>query len=348
MQKSLYIPEAWRASGGPSQEEQDQYINGAIKSLGDPEQVVQFQQNVEEVGVWANDVDAAFDRVTRGFVDIVAKYGKDFPGLSAFLADWKTYNTRWVALLLLSRNVASEQIGFDQVFLDLIETIKTEKDRLDAITELQSFIDEDHSQPGNMAEGFMDLKNDIDDFVVRFDAYVAEKGAELEQQAKSLQAEIDVLRAQIMKLDLEILAATVALLAGAEGAATLIGILGVIVAGTILAVKIGERSNKSNQLSRKRKELEEVNRKQVALAHLATDFNGLRPDISLVCDKLVMFGEIWQSVRSQSIRFQTHLKLGMEAVHEERFLQEIELARDTCPPLEEGLLRYATKLENRA
>ena len=45
----------------------------------------------------------------------------------------------------------------------------------------------------------MDLKNDIDDFVVRFDAYVAEKGAELEQQAKSLQAEIDVLRAQIMK-----------------------------------------------------------------------------------------------------------------------------------------------------
>jgi hypothetical protein len=31
-------------------------------------------------------------------------------------------------------------LGFDKVFLDLIATIKTDQDRLDAITELQSFI----------------------------------------------------------------------------------------------------------------------------------------------------------------------------------------------------------------
>ena len=93
MQKSLSIQEPLRASGGPSQEEQDQYIDGAIKCLSDPEQADQLQQNVEEVGVWANDVDAAFDRVTRGFMDIVAKYGRDFTELSGFLTDWKTYNT---------------------------------------------------------------------------------------------------------------------------------------------------------------------------------------------------------------------------------------------------------------
>jgi hypothetical protein len=50
-----------------------------------------------------------------------------------------------------------------------------------------------------MAQGFLNLKNDIQGFVVRFDAYVAEKGAELEQQAKSLQAEIHVLTTQIVK-----------------------------------------------------------------------------------------------------------------------------------------------------
>jgi hypothetical protein len=59
--------------------------------------------------------------------------------------------------------------------------------------------DEDHSQSGEMAQGFLNLKNDIQGFVVRFDAYVAEKGAELEQQAKSLQAEIHVLTTQIVK-----------------------------------------------------------------------------------------------------------------------------------------------------
>jgi hypothetical protein len=104
MQDSLNIPEVWRASGGPSQEEQDQFINGAIKSLSDPQQVGQFEQNVEEVGVWANEVDAAFDRVTRGFMDMVAKYGKDFPELYMFLADWKTYNAVRFSLIV-SQNV---------------------------------------------------------------------------------------------------------------------------------------------------------------------------------------------------------------------------------------------------
>jgi hypothetical protein len=32
----------------------------------------------------------------------------------------------------------------------------------------------------------------------------------------------------------------------------------------------------------------------------------------------------------------------------QRFKKEIELARDTCAPLQEGLAKYASKLENRA
>ena len=54
--------------------------------------------------------------------------------------------------------------------------------------------------------------------------------------------------------------------------------------------------DKARQLEQKEKELADVNRKQQALAQLQTDIDGLKPDISLICERLVLFGEIWSSV----------------------------------------------------
>ena len=54
-------------------------------------------------------------------------------------------------------------------------------------------------------------------------------------------------------------------------------------------------------LARKEKELADVNAKQAAFAHIKTEFDILRPDIFLICDKLALFGAIWTSVSSTVI-----------------------------------------------
>ena len=90
-------------------------------------------------------------------------------------------------------------LGFDQVFLDMVESIVTDQDRQDVIIELQQFIvglfahpcvtaglivflqDEDHSDSDRMAKGFYSLQTDIQDFLLRFDKYVEDKGEELKE-----------------------------------------------------------------------------------------------------------------------------------------------------------------------
>ena len=50
------------------------------------------------------------------------------------------------------------------------------------------------------------------------------------------------------------------------------------------------------ELERKQADLAEVNKKQDALAHVQTDFENLKPDIALICDRLALFAHIWVSV----------------------------------------------------
>ena len=80
----------WR---GLNDDEATQFVNDAIALLSDSAMVAQFEKNVGEVGTWANEVDAAFDRVTRTFVQVVNDYGNHFPALSGFLAEWRGYNS---------------------------------------------------------------------------------------------------------------------------------------------------------------------------------------------------------------------------------------------------------------
>ena len=83
------LPE-WR---GLNDDEATQFVNDAIALLNDSAMVAEYEKNVGEVGTWANEVDTAFDRVTRAFVQIVDDYDKDFPALSGFLSEWRGYNS---------------------------------------------------------------------------------------------------------------------------------------------------------------------------------------------------------------------------------------------------------------
>ena len=55
--------------------------------------------------------------------------------------------------------------------------------------------------------------------------------------------------------------------------------------------------DKAQKLLNKQNALADLNRKQEALANLESDFKGLKPDIALICERLVLFAEIWSSVR---------------------------------------------------
>ena len=86
------VLDSWAAAGGPTDEEKIEFAEGALHELrNDPNQV--FQENVKQVAVWANQVDASFNTVTRGFEDMVKQYGAQFPALAGFLSEWIGYRT---------------------------------------------------------------------------------------------------------------------------------------------------------------------------------------------------------------------------------------------------------------
>ncbi|KAF8751743.1 hypothetical protein RHS01_08613 [Rhizoctonia solani] len=254
---------------GVSQEESDQFVQGLINELDKDSDQGQLAKNVSEVAEWANDIRYNFSASSH----FPQRMGGIQPTMATHLS--------------LSRDVASQQAAilqrFDKVFLEIVKSIKTDQDREDAIVELESFANEDNSEPERMAEGFRTLKDDIEDFVVRFDAWVQTTSTELKQQAQELQKVIENLRVEIQELDIRIMEATAALLGSAAAIETFVGLVGVIVSGTILALALAQRVDKTITLSNKRKELAEVNRQQEALAHVKTAFDGLKPDIALIC-----------------------------------------------------------------
>ncbi|KAF8757245.1 hypothetical protein RHS01_04171 [Rhizoctonia solani] len=332
---------------GVSQKESDEFVQGVIDELDNDSGQGKFAENVSQVAEWAAQVDESFSKVTYGLKDMNDKYGTTFPPLRTFLSEWQGYNQVTMDYTpCLSRDVASEHAAvlqrFDNVFLYMVKSIETDQDRKDVIVELESF-----AVCVLMAEGFRSLKRDIEGYVVRFDAWVQTTSTELKQQAQDLQKVIEDLQAKIEELDKKIIEATAALLGSAAAIETVVGLVGVIVAGTTLAIALAERIDKTITLSNKRQELAEVNRQQEALAHVKTAFDGLKPDIALICQKLSLFGEIWSSVQAQTRAFQETLRGGMEAVTNFRFKKDVELAQKLCTPLRNGLERYATLLENR-
>ena len=86
------ILDTW-ANSRASDDEAIKFANAALEQLENPEDVTEFARNVEQAGIWANEVDAAFDRVTRGFVDMTDKYGGSFPDLYNFRDQWRAFET---------------------------------------------------------------------------------------------------------------------------------------------------------------------------------------------------------------------------------------------------------------
>lgn len=328
-----------------STEDKIAFAKGAIEILNSDANIREFEKNIEDVGTTAVTTDLAFDRVARGFKEMVDEHGSDFPEIAGYKQEWDSYQTRWVKYLWDSRDVASEMSAvlrrYDQVFLSLIDEIQSDSDRQDVIKELASFSDEKHDAAALMSANFRKLEVDVRGFGERFGAYLEQKRIELEQQAISLKADIDSLEEQIKSWNEKIIGALLAL-----GAGLAAGLWTLIVTGTSLVYFVAQRIKCEIDLRAKKAELAEVNRRQKALAELKTQFDGLKPDIALICQNLGVFGDIWQSVSVQCSDFGKHLEKGMDALDDEEFRLQVTLARKICTPLRNGLAKYAVSLEN--
>ncbi|KAF6744264.1 hypothetical protein DFP72DRAFT_929589 [Ephemerocybe angulata] len=338
----------WKADErSQSEAESDAFVQDAIRQLSDSALVSQFEANVKQSGTWANEVDSSFARVMNNFVDIVNRYGRDFPALGGFLNEWRGLNQQWIQHLLLSRDVAAEHSAilrrFDRVFLDMVLHIQTDQDRLDVIVELEEFINEEHDNSHKMSRAFLELKRDIRNFVQRLDRYIDEQGTALLDAAKALRTQIEALTAEISALDEQINSTRLALAISGG----LLNVIGMITAGSLLATYQNRRNERDNDRTQRQNELNEVNRRQAALAFLKIDVANLQPDIDLICERLFLFAEIWSSVRTQSIQFRSHIQGGMDAVTNMRFRREVQLAQDVCAPLVRGLELYSAELGGR-
>ncbi|KAF5323130.1 hypothetical protein D9611_009382 [Ephemerocybe angulata] len=359
----------WKADErSKSEAESDAFVQDAIRQLSDSSLVSQFEANVKQSGTWANEVDSSFARVMNNFVDIVNRYGRDFLALGGFLNEWRGLNQQWIQHLLLSRDVAAEHSAilrrFDRVFLDMVLHIQTDQDRLDVIVELEEFIvrlffhhpeptttdtlvhdrqNEEHDNSHKMSRAFLELKRDIRNFVQRLDRYIDEQGTALLDAAKALRTQIEALTTEISALDEQINSARLALAISGG----LLNVIGMITAGSLLATYQNRRNERDNERTQRQNELNEVNRRQAALAFLKIDVANLQPDIDLICERLFLFAEIWSSVRTQSIQFRSHIQGGMDAVTNMRFRREVQLAQDVCAPLVRGLELYSAELGGR-
>ncbi|CAE6488256.1 unnamed protein product [Rhizoctonia solani] len=228
-----------------------------------------------------------------------------------------------------------------------MEDIQDEEDRKDLITELGDMAKEDHTESENMIQRFKALKTDIGHFLVRFDEWFQGTGTELKQEAYDLGQGINNLTEKIEQLDEEIALTTPALLAGAAAAGPMIVLIQLIVPGTTLGSSMTLRLEQASQLSGIQRELADVNRNQQELAQIKTEFDGLKPDIALICPKLALIGEIWPAIRGQALHFRQTLMGGKEAHKNLRFKQEVQLARNLCRVVGFGLDRYAMELERR-
>ena len=82
------ILDTW-AKSGASEDEKIEFAEGALEELEREGATATFAENVEQAAVAADEIDAAFDKVTRTFVDMTEKYGSDFPDLYTSLDKWR-------------------------------------------------------------------------------------------------------------------------------------------------------------------------------------------------------------------------------------------------------------------
>jgi hypothetical protein len=89
----------------PTDKEKLEFLEKAIKDLGEPGNVEIFREAMKELGVRAVQTDEAFARVKDTMDRFVKDHGVDFPGIVPFQKEWDGYATvRWYSDFFLVAN----------------------------------------------------------------------------------------------------------------------------------------------------------------------------------------------------------------------------------------------------
>jgi len=226
-----------------------------------------------------------------------------------------------------------------------VQNIKTDEDRKGAIKELEGFKKQKFDEAADMSNVFKNLRRDIElfagskDKVGRFEEWINKKNQYLKDEIKRLSDEIDNLKKQISDWNEEIQRRTAATIA----CGACVNLIGLIVAGSLLADATNRRNELVKQLGSKEEELQKRTDDQQALVNIQKDFNSLKPDFLLICDKLNYFAELFAQLQDEATQFIEHLRLeNPDEMSSDLFVYQIEAARKICTPLRRGLTLYST------
>ncbi|KAF5323066.1 hypothetical protein D9611_009350 [Ephemerocybe angulata] len=322
----------WKEAG-PSEAEHDEFIANALLRLSDPVQVKALVDDVAQLAQLAAEIDETFVDVEKILWVVVYLF---WPIGIPLMGQWVGFKERWRTCLRSSCVLASTTADilkrFDEIYLDKVEKIQTEQDRLAAMQALDALTKEldANDQSADMSRQFLDLKRDIEAFVNKFNL-------------SATKTAIEPLLADIATLDEQIISAQKAI-GGASGS-------------IVAALRLGARASSvvaslEEQREKKVESIRDLRRAMKAMTELVEPSPKLAseqivaPDIGLMLSKLVVFSEIWSSVRSQNVQFRAHIAGGLEAATNSRFKSEVKLARAQCKPLEAGLLEYKKQLES--
>lgn len=279
------------------------------------------------------------DQTMRQLAEQMVWILPDHWAMVGLVREWRDFRMRYRDTMMNS-SVTAESIRtilqeFEKVYLAQVESIQTEQDRLNAIAKMEYFISEldqwDKSQI--VMRDLLQLKRDIDAFVAKFTT-------SMEQNV------IAPFTSDIEAIDAEIIVAH-----------NSIGILGG--SGILRALELGAKvSNVIASLQyhrdKKAKALKEVRRAVTLLNELVAPLEKARPmdkstelpltDINAMLEDLVVFGEIWSAVRSQTVQFNEILGHGLDAATNTGFKLQVKLAREVCTPLISGLIEYVEQV----
>ncbi|KIJ58202.1 hypothetical protein HYDPIDRAFT_171360 [Hydnomerulius pinastri MD-312] len=288
-------------------------------------------------------------------------HGSDFPGLATYKDRWTTYKDRWTTLLQQSRDLANLTSAnykqYDQVFLNIVQNVQDKQEMVEAAEALSMFSEEKPvGIPLDISQKFLDLRNDVERFQKEFNDYIETQRVQLLQLAKVLQQEIDGLLKQIDGLT----AAVLPDFNVASGPSIIFAFTadfgshcahrrwrlvepGIAIIGLAIS-----RAQKQKELAVKQAELAEVNRKQEALAHIKSEFDGLDPDIKIISSSLSLFADIWRQFHGEAEEFAKVLRDVQNPTSIPRvFKLRVELARTIARPLQEALEAYANTIGTR-
>ncbi|XP_006463620.1 hypothetical protein AGABI2DRAFT_194392 [Agaricus bisporus var. bisporus H97] len=330
-----------------SQEDKIKEQKEMTKILEDPETLSKFSEACKNIGQTAVSIDTDFRIVKNGFAKLVEKYGKDFPDVEkVYVPKWDGFMARWngsTGILWSSRTLAANTAATLTDYglnLGLVADIKTEDDLKGAQIELKDYVDKHPIHVAKeVAEGFKNLKSDIQNFSKEFTKYIEDQRQALTDEAKMYEDEIKKCQDAITKLNWKLAAAAINLVVSFA-----LGIVEGLVAIGPLAKVIAERIAAQIDLNKAKANLETTVNKQKALAAMQADFEKFKPNIDDICTKLGIFADIWTFTIEQSSLMNAELQEGMQVLTTEAFQVKLRLLQAQIEPLREGMREYAKQI----